>query len=104
MQYGTYAHGGGGDSVLHDFLDGTLMEKMYCKVWTNTWPPNLLDIEPVNYFFMGCIQDRVFATSVSHFEVLKAKIQTVVCTVTQDHSTRTLILFCHCQRYQGDMR
>ncbi|GBM74191.1 hypothetical protein AVEN_104814-1 [Araneus ventricosus] len=71
-------------SLVRDFLDETIVDRWIGRDGPTPWPPRSPDITPLDFFFWGYIKDRVFATPIADVEELKARIQAVVCTVTED--------------------
>ena len=48
------------------------------------WQSRSLAITPLDFFLWGYIKDRVNASPVSDCDELKSRIQSAVCTVTED--------------------
>ncbi|GBM09709.1 hypothetical protein AVEN_186414-1 [Araneus ventricosus] len=77
-------------SLVRNFLDETFPDRWIGRNGPTPWPPRSPDITPLDFFFWGYIKDRVFATQIADDEELKARIQTTVCTITEDMLKNTL--------------
>ena len=69
---------------MREFLNKTFLNRWIGRDGPTPWPPSSPDITPLEFFLLGYIEDRVYATPVAVCDELKARMQAVVGTEIED--------------------
>ena len=57
--------------------------------WSNSWPPESIDITLLDFFLWGFVKDIIYRKKVSNVDDLKARITAVIVSVDMDMFART---------------
>ena len=70
--------------VVRNFLDATFPNHWIRRDGPTQWPPRSPDITPLDFFFWGYTNDKVYSTPIPNVETLKARITAALATVTME--------------------
>jgi hypothetical protein len=72
QQEGALQHWG---RIVRDYLDATFLNRWLGRDGPFAWPPQSLDITPLDVFLWGYVKDKVYATKGTGVEDLKTRIR-----------------------------
>lgn len=60
---------------VRDYLNNTYPDRWIGRLGPILWPPRSPDLNPLDFFYWGCIKEKVYNKSVATIEELRTRVQ-----------------------------
>lgn len=61
--------------IVRNYLNNTYPDRWIGRLGPILWPPRSPDLNPLDYFYWGCIKEKVYSQTVATIEELRGRIQ-----------------------------